>query len=413
MPQTVFYARILDGTGAPVLGNGMVAVEDGRLAFVGSREEGYPVHPDAQVYAYESYTLMPGLIESHSHLAGYGSGNTLDWVIDPIEVKICQAAHDLQALLMAGYTSVRDMAGYGCNLRRAMQKGLIHGPRIFSAGAAISQTAGHSDVWTDFPVELLADWERTHALADGVEECRKQARNQFRKGADFIKIMTTGGIMDTASNPDCAHYAQKEIAAFVEEAARMGTYVATHAESNAGVYNSVLAGVKCIEHGYMTTDRTLEEMVKRGCYQVPTLSAMTVLMDKVDTMLPHVQEKIKQVVPRTYESVARAHQAGIPMATGADFLSVPGMGEYGQNAQELYELVKVGFSNMEAIQAATKVGAELIHMDDQTGTLETGKLADMILVSGDPLQDVRVLMDVNNIRMVLKEGVIEKNLMQM
>ena len=411
MPQKVFYARLIDGTGAPVVEDGMVAVEDGRIAFVGRKEEGYPVHPDAEVYAYPTHYLMPGLIESHSHLAGYGSGNTLDWVIDPIEVKICQAVHDLHALLMAGYTSVRDMGGYGCNLRRAMQKGLIHGPRIFSAGAAISQTAGHSDVWTDFPVELLADWERTHALADGVEECRKQARNQFRRGADFIKIMTTGGIMDTASNPDCAHYAQAEIAAFVEEAERMGTYVSTHAESNAGVYNSVMAGVKCIEHGYMTTDETLEAMRKHGCYQVPTLSAMTVLMDRVDTMQPHVQEKIKQVVPQTYASVARAHEAGIPMAAGADFLSVPGMGEYGQNAQELYELVQVGFSNMEAIQAATKVGAELMLMQDETGTLERGKLADMILVAGNPLEDVRVLMDVDNIRMVLKEGVIEKNLM--
>lgn len=410
MPQKVIYANIIDGTGNSVLENGMTVVEGDRISYVGEFQEAYPLAPDAVIYDYRDAYVMPGLIESHSHLAGYGSGNTLDWVIDPTVVKVCQAVHDLGELLNAGYTSVRDLGGLGCSLRRAMNKGLIHGPRIVSANAAISQTAGHSDVWTDFPVELLAKWEPSHAIADGVEQCRWQARNQFRQGADFIKIMTTGGIMDTASNPGCAHYSHEEIAVIVEEAKRMGTYVSAHAESNAGVYNAVKAGVTCIEHGYMTTDETLELMTEKGCYQVPTLSAMSVLMEHVDSMQPHVQEKIRMVVPKAYESVARAHDAGIPMAAGADFLSIPGMGEYGRNAQELYELVKVGFTPMEAIVSCTRNGAKLMRMQEETGTLELGKLADIIIVKKNPLSDIRCLMNTDNIVVVMKDGEIEKHL---
>jgi imidazolonepropionase-like amidohydrolase len=196
----------------------------------------------------------------------------------------------------------------------------------------------------------------------------------------------------------------------VEEAERMGTYVSTHAQSNAGVYNSVKAGVKCIEHGYMTTDETQELMLKNDCYQVPTLSAMTVLLDKVNTMQPHIQEKIRRVVPNTYESVSRAHKAGIRMATGADFLSVPGMGEYGQNGQELVELVNVGFSPMEAIVAATKIGSELMLMSDKIGTLEKNKLADLIVICQNPLDNIKCITQPNNIKMVIKDGVIEKHI---
>lgn len=410
MPQKIIYANVIDGTGNSMLEHGMVVAEEGRISYVGKCQDAWPVAPDAEIYDYANCYVMPGLIESHSHLAGYGSGNTLDWVIEPTVVKVCRAVHDLNELLYAGYTSVRDLGGLGCTLRRAMDKGLIHGPRIVSANAAISQTAGHSDVWTDFPAELLAKWEPTHAIADGVEQCRWQARNQFRQGADFIKIMTTGGIMDTASDPNCAHYSHEEISVIVDEANRMGTYVSAHAESNAGVFNAVKAGVKCIEHGYMTTDETLELMLEKGCYQVPTLSAMTVLMEHADAMQPHIREKIRMVVPKTYESVARAHEAGIPMAAGADFLSIPGMGEYGKNAQELYELVKVGFTPMEAIVACTQNGAKLMLMPKETGTLEVGKIADLIIVSENPIQDIRCLMNTDNILVVMKDGQIEKQI---
>ena len=206
---------------------------------------------------------MPGWIEAHSHLSGYGSNNPLDWVIDPMPIQVCQIVHDLQALLNAGFTSVRDCGGYGGVIRRAMDKGLIQGPRIYTANAAISPTSGHADVWTDYSPQLLEEWEGTHVVADGVDECRKVSRTQFRHGADFIKIMTTGGIMDTASDPGMAYFNHDEIAVCVEEAERMSTYVATHAESDAGVYNAVVAGVKSIEQGYMTTARTLEEMLNR------------------------------------------------------------------------------------------------------------------------------------------------------
>lgn len=409
MGQTVIYANIIDATGRDIIENGMIVVEDTKISYVGEKNEKYPLAPDAVTYNCEDYYVMPGMIESHSHLAGYGSGDTLDWVTRNTVEKVCQAVYDLNALLQAGFTSVRDMAGLGCSLKKAMNKGLIHGPRIMSSNAAISQTSGHSDVWTDLPASLVQELEPSHALADGIEQCRWQARNQFRQGADFIKIMTTGGIMDTASNPELAHYSHDEIAVIVEEAERMGTYVATHAESDAGVYNAVKAGVKSIEHGYMTTEKTIELMLENECIQIPTLSAMTVLMEKVDTMKPHIQQKIRQVVPKTYESVARAHEAGVPMAVGADFLSIPGAGEYGTNGQELYELVKIGFTPMEAIMACTRNGAKLMMMEDEIGSLEEGKLADMIVVRSNPLKDIRCLGNPEEILLVMKEGTVEKS----
>lgn len=409
MRKSVFYGNIIDGTGRDMIPNGMVVVDGSKIEYVGKREECYQLPQDVIVYDYTDGYILPGLIEAHSHLAGYGSNNTLDWVIDPIAIKVCQIVYDCNALLDAGYTSVRDVGGIGAEIRRAMERGLIHGPRIFTTNAAISPTAGHADVWADFSPEMLAVMEPSHAVADGVEECRKMARTQFRRGADFIKIMTTGGIMDTASNPGLSYYSHDEIAVFVEEAERMGTYVATHAESDAGVYNAVMAGVKSIEHGYMTTDKTLEAMLKNGCWQVPTLSAMAMLMENVDTMIPVIAEKVRFVVPKAMESVARARKAGIPMACGADYLSVKGQNEYGgKNCREMLEFTKVGYTPMEAIVCATKMGAMVIKREEDLGTLEVGKLADIIVLKENPLENISCFMNTKNTKLVMKDGIIEK-----
>lgn len=409
--KKVFYGNIIDGTGNPMIENGMLVTGGARIEYVGQRIDNYQLSPDCETYDYGHFYIMPGLIEAHSHLAGYGSNNTLNWCIEPMAIKVCQIIHDLQALLNAGYTSVRDIGGYGALIRRAMDRGLVNGPRIYTSNAAISPTAGHADVWTDFSPELLAEWEGSHAVADGVEECRKVVRTQFRHGANFIKIMTTGGIMDTASNPSLAYFTHDEIAVCVEEAKRMGTYVATHAESDAGVYNAVMAGVKSIEHGYMTTERTLEEMRNHGCWQVPTLSAMAVLLENVDSMIPVIANKVRSVVPRAMESVAKAREAGIPMACGADFLSVQGENEYGgKNCREMLEFTKIGFSPLEAIRCATYMGAVTIQREHDLGTLGKGKIADLIVVAQNPLADIGCLMNVNNTKLVMKDGIIEKRI---
>lgn len=406
--KQILYGTIIDATGSAPIEQGMIVVDGSELEYVGPFCKDYPLPPDAKVMDMTGMWLMPGMVEAHSHLAGYGSGNTLDWIITPQTIKVCQAVKDLKSLLDAGFTSVRDMGGYGCELRRAMDKGLIQGPRIFSANACISQTAGHSDIWTDFDQEFIEKNDPGHVLADGADECRRVARHQFRKGADFIKIMTTGGIMDTATKPNLSHYSLEEIKVFVEEAERQGTYVSTHAENNDGVYYAVLGGVKSIEHGYMTDDRTLDLMVKNKCFQIPTLSVMTNMLATSDTLQPHVRDKIKYVMEHAYESVYRAYKAGIPLAAGCDFLSCPDWCEYGQNGQELGELVKVGLSPMEAIIAATKNGADTILMGDKLGTLEQGKLADVIAVDQNPLEAIDCLKGPEHIRMVMKEGRVVK-----
>ena len=408
--KTVLNGTIIDATGNNPIENGMIVIDGKSLEYVGKKEEKYPLPFNVEVIDLKGKWIMPGMVEAHSHLAGYRSGNTLDWIITPHTIKVCQAVKDLEALLNAGFTSVRDMGGYGCDLKRAMDQKIIEGPRIFGANACISQTAGHSDVWTDFTPDFLERNDPSHLLADGKDECRKMARIQFRKGADFIKIMTTGGIMDTATKPYLSHYSVDEIKIFVEEAERQGTYVATHAENNEGVYNAVLGGVKSIEHGYLTDDRTLELMVEKQCFQVPTLSVMTNMLKESDALQPHVREKIKYVMEHAYESVSRAHKAGVPLATGCDFLSCPGWCEYGMNGQELSELVKVGLTPMEAIIAATKNGAEAILMGDRLGTLEPGKIADIIAIDENPLNHIECLKEPEHVVLVMKEGNIVKNL---
>lgn len=407
--KTILYGTIINGTGEKPIENGMIVVNEKILEYVGKKEENYALPKDATILDLSGKWIMPGMIEAHSHLAGYRSGNTLDWIITPQSIKICQAVKDLEALLNAGFTSVRDMGGFGCELKRAMEQNIIQGPRIFSANACISQTAGHSDIWTDFTPTFIETNDPSHVLADGKDECRKIARRQFRKGADFIKIMTTGGIMDTATKPYSSHYTLEEIKIFVEEAERQGTYVATHAENNEGVYNAVLGGVKSIEHGYLTDDRTLELMVNNNCFQVPTLSVMTNMLKESDTLQPHVREKIKYVMEHAYDSVNRAHKAGIPFATGCDFLSCPGWCEYGMNGQELSELVNVGLSPMEAIISATKNGANAILMGEQLGTLECGKIADIIAIDKNPLKNIECLKGPEHIILVMKEGKVVKN----
>lgn len=413
MSKTVIYGNIIDGTGRDLLENGMVVVDGDVLEYVGRREEKYLLPPDAMILHYENAYIMPGLIEAHSHTCGFGSHNPLEWIVMPLPLKIIQSVHDLQALLNAGYTTVRCCGGYGSYHRRAMEKGMFRGPRLYTAMAAISPTAGHADVWTDLTSDMQYELEGigAHARADGVDECRKMARIQFRNGADFIKIQTTGGIMDTASNPGLSYFTHDEIAAFVEEAERMGTYVATHAESDAGVYNAVMAGVKSIEHGWQTTDRTLEEMIKRGCWQVPTLTTIALQSEDIGNAPPVVAEKVRRLIPKVQESVARARKAGIPMACGADFLSMKGNDEYGgKNCRELLEFTKVGFTPMEAIVCATKNGAMTVQREKDLGTLEAGKIADLIVVTENPLDNIASLMNTVNTKIVMKDGIIEKHI---
>ena len=410
--KTVLYGTIIDATGKKPIENGMIVVDGNTIEYVGKKDETYQIPKDATVLNFSEKWLMPGMVEAHSHLAGSRSGNTLDWIITPQTIKVCQAVKDLKALLNAGYTSVRDMGGYGCELKRAMEQGIIEGPRIFGANACISQTAGHSDIWTDFTPEFIEKNDPSHVLADGKDECRKVARTQFRKGADFIKIMTTGGIMDTATKPYLSHYTVEEIRVFVEEAESQGTYVATHAENNEGVFNAVLGGVKSIEHGYLTDDRTLELMVKNQCFQVPTLSVMTNMLSESETLQPHVREKIKYVMEHAYESVRKSYEAGIPLAAGCDFLSCPGWCEYGMNGQELAELVKVGLSPMEAIIAATRNGADAILMGEKLGTLECGKLADIIAIDQNPLENIECMKGPEHVVFVMKEGTVVKNVQE-
>ena len=413
MDKKVFYGNVIDGTGAPMIEHGMVVVEGDKIEYVGKEVENYQLPQDVKVYDYRDHYIMPGLIESHVHLSGYASNNTLDWVTKPIELKICQAIHDLEALLDAGYTSVRDVGGYGAILRRAMNEGVIRGPRIMSALQTISPSAGHSDVYTDFTREQMAAnagngcfWQ-----CDGVDECIKAARKQFRHGADFIKIQTSGGIMDTSSGPAVSYYNQDEIEAFVREAERMNTYVATHAENDPGVYNAVIAGVKCIEHGFYASEKTIQAMLDHGCWHVPTLSVMRVLMAHADTMIPLVREKVKRILPGAYESLINSYKAGVPMAAGADFLSVKGQSEYGgDNCMELEEFVKVlGASPLQAISCCTKNGAMLMLRDD-IGTLEVNKLADLIVVEDNPLEKIESLQNTKKTKLVMKEGKVEKHI---
>jgi imidazolonepropionase-like amidohydrolase len=402
--KALLGGRLIDGTGADPVENAVVLVKGDKIVQVGSAGQ-VEVPPGAEVVDVAGKTVIPGLIDAHVHLLGIKSMSQITWIVDEPHVRTIRAAMDAWRCLDAGFTTIRDAGGMlAIYVKRAIEEGTAIGPRIVASGAVISQTAGHGD-WHFVPAEWVPRMQLAR-IADGVPEVRKAAREQLREGADMLKIFTTGGVMSEKDKPTSCQYSMDEIRAFVEEAQNAGVRTGTHAQGTRGIVNAVLAGVDNVDHGIYLDDEAIELMLQRGTTLVPTLAIVDVIVAhgrEIGVMEASVR-KAESVQAAHIESFKKAYAAGVVCGCGTDYLSDP-QSPMGANAAELEMYVKkVGLSPMEAIVCATRNNAVVLGLQDEIGTVEPDKQADLLVVDGDPLSDISVLRDRTKILTVFKGG---------
>jgi imidazolonepropionase-like amidohydrolase len=370
--------RVFDGTGADPSAADVV-VADGRIVEVGSGLDG-----DEEVAA-DGLTILPGLFDCHTHVTVSGV-DLLVRLQKPFSYQFYEAARNLSATLDCGITTVRDAAGADQGIQRAVEDGLIEGPRLKIAITLLSQTGGHGDGW--MASGMCAPLSVPHpgrpdGLVDGPDQIRRKVRELVRAGADVIKVATSGGVLSPRDNPRHAHFDTAELAALVAEARTAGLAVMAHAQATDGIKNAVRAGIRSIEHGIYLDDEAIAMMLDAGTFLVPTLVAPQAVLDAVGSgaNLPAAAvAKAQEVLEIHRDSVARAVRAGVRLAMGTD----SGVGPHGHNLDELVLMQRAGMPAPEVLAATTSVAAELLGVCDELGTIAPGKRADLVLVAGDP-----------------------------
>ena len=352
-------------------------------------------------------TVMPGLMDMHVHIedetspTGYADGfknNEADIAF--------QSLHFAEKTIMAGFTTVRDLGGSGVNiaLRNAINSGKVVGPRIYTAGTSIAPTGGHADPTNGVRRDLMRDPGPDEGVINGPYEARKAVRQQVKFGADLIKVTATGGVLSVARDGSAPQFAQDELDAVVQTATDFGIMVAAHAHGDEGMQRAIKAGVTSIEHGTMMSDETMDLMIKKGTWLVPTITAgmSAAAFGEIPGYYPPVvAEKARRIGPQIQATFKRAYEKGVKIAFGTD----AGVFAHGDNYREFIYMTEVGMPNLEAIQSATITTAIFMGIQDKLGSLESGKLADIIAVDGDPEKDIKVMKDVV---FVMKEGKIIK-----
>lgn len=406
-PVALVGARLIDGTGADPIENGVLVFEGERILAVG-RQDDVQLPRGATVIEAEGMTVLPGLIDCHVHLAGQWGYDLLRKLMTPPSLSLLYAVPNTRATVEAGVTTVRDAGGTPAGVKMAVERGLFAGPRMLVAVSFLSQTGGHGDNFMpcclDMGQQLPADVP--YGVVDGQDAMRHKVREILRADADWIKLCTSGGVLSPADSPESAQFTVDEIAVAVYEAAAQGKRCMAHAQSNRGIKNALEAGIASIEHGIYLDDEAIQMMVDRKVYLVPTLVAPQDVIELAEArpglLPPYAVEKARQVIKTHRESFRRAVEAGVKVAMGTD----SGVGPHGGNARELRLMVEhSGMTAMQAIVASTQSAAELLRLDDTLGTLAKGKLADVLVVNGDPLANIRILEDKQNLTLVLKGGV--------
>jgi len=401
-------AVIIDCTGAEPLEGGSVVVEGERIKDVLAGPPGR-LPAGAEVIDCRGQTLLPGLIDGHVHIGSVEAGFTEQQRRNFTSVLVIKTVKNLKEALDQGFTTVRDAGGADPGFRQAVAEGLIPGPRLFVCGRVISQTGGHADgrLPTEFhrPVEHAAG--TASGIYDGVDAVRLAAREQIRQGVDHLKVMAGGGAMSPADEIDTAQYSLDELKAVVFEAENAGKYVAAHCYSDRSIRHSLESGIRSIEHGNLMTEAGARAIKEAGAYLVPTI----VTYEKLSTMgrdfgVPENNiRKIDQALEKAYQALALAQEAGVKICSGSDLLGP--MQVYKGTELELQARV---MGPMGALMAATRTNAELVRQSHNLGTIEAGKLADLILVKGDPLRDMTIFQDYKaKISLIMQGGGLYKN----
>jgi imidazolonepropionase-like amidohydrolase len=403
--QVLRNARVFDSVKGVLLPASTVTIEAGRVSSVlpSSADTGEGVSIDLK-----GRVVLPGFIDCHVHVTAVHHDV---WALSmqPPSLITAQARHVLEAMLLRGFTTVRDAAGADYGVQLAIERGFLRGPRLFIAGAPISQTGGHADIRPRGVKEFMctcAGLGLFPAIADGVPEVRRAVREQLRHGANQIKIMAGGGVASPTDPIDGTQYSLDEITAACEEAYAANTYVMAHAYSPRSITRAVQCGVRSIEHGNLLDEPTAKVMKSHGAFLVPTLATYAMLAEEGQRLgwSAEMLGKLDRVKDAGTRAIAIAKAEGIPIAFGTDLLGA-------MHAQQSIEwrLRSTVQSAVEILQSATSVAAKLLNQDGKLGVIAPGAHADLIVVNGDPTQDITLLCDPEKtVAGVMKAGVWEK-----
>jgi imidazolonepropionase-like amidohydrolase len=390
MPVAYRAARVIDGISEDALEDAAVCVKDGKISSVGPAAE---LSTDMEVVDLGDVTLLPGLIDAHVHLVWSASADP-QAVVDSESraLTTLRAAANVLRQLETGVTTVRDVGstdGLAIDIGRAVEGEIIPGSRVVAAGRAIAMTGGHG-------------WFLGRE-ADGPEAVRRAAREEIKAGASCIKLMASGGVYGHAEEPGSPQLNVEEMRAGVEEAHKAGKKVAAHAYSVEAINNALDAGVDSIEHGSFLDKETAERMRELGCYLVPTMSVYAAMSEKGPELgaPDYIQRKTAEVLDRSRDACRLALEVGVSVVAGTD-CGAPGH-PHGTLAEELELIVESGATPMQAIRCGTSRAAELLGLADETGSLEPGKRADLVVADGDPLDDIRAL---SRVQLVIHGGMM-------
>jgi imidazolonepropionase-like amidohydrolase len=406
MNQILLRGRLIDAVSNDPIDDGAVLIEGQKIIYAGS----YADCPksDADVYLADNGTILPGFIDVHAHLTGeedagsFASGKLLG-------DQLVGAVYEIGLLLDAGFTGIRDMSEAGLYLSRGVDRGVIRGPRIVPGGKVLGITSGHVDFNPSLTKEYYNATDHLSMLCDGPDDCVRAVREQFRSGARFIKICATGGVSSPTDRVDDVQFSPEELRAIVGEAKRHHSYVCAHCTGYEGAYQALLAGVECIEHGVMLTQREIDLMAEKNVPLVSTLS-VSLGVANIPGLPDWMHEKAVNCAEANKRTIAMAREAGVSIALGTDYSNSPNT-PYLENGREFEAMVRAGLTPMESIKAGTINAARVMRMEDQIGSLEAGKLADVVLVDGNPLEDIFCLTHADHVKLVIKDGKIEKNIL--
>lgn len=395
-PLVLKAARMLDVRTGRIQAPAVLVVKDGRIA-------PGPAPADAEVVDLGDRTLLPGLIDCHTHLTLKAGLAEIERVKRSQAAQVIDGVVNARVVLEAGFTTVRDCGAYApfadVALRDAIAQGQVPGPRILASGGPFSITGGHGDA-NGFPVEVHFDRSN---IVDSPEEAVRKVREWSKHGVDQIKIMATGGVLSNQDDPGAPSFSPAEFKAIVDEARRRNLDVCAHAHGDKGILEATLAGVRSIEHGSLLSPATAAEMKARGTFLVPTLFALESILLPGNPL--HVPEgslaKAKAILPLRRAGFKAALDGGVSIAYGTDI----GVFDHAKVAADFRYLVSYGMTPLQAVQTATVTAAKLLRMEDRIGTLEPGRFADVVAVPGNPLEDPTVL---ERVSFVMKEGTIIK-----